>query len=66
MTGTCETCGKPVRSPWDVVEVRQEYRRLAKLSRLRTWRVRLVCMSCAEAEWQAHDNPAGVGQGALW
>lgn len=63
--GTCERCGARIGSPWDAVEVRTEYRRLAKLSRLRTWRERLICMTCARAEWDHHDNPAQVRQGRL-
>lgn len=63
--GTCERCGAPIRSPWDAVEVRTEYRRVAKLSRLRTWQDRLVCLNCAEAEWAAHDNPSRAQQGTL-
>jgi hypothetical protein len=64
--GSCERCGAWVETPWDAVEVRVEYRRVAKLSRLRTWRERLVCMACAQAEWDHHDNPQHVEQGALW
>ena len=64
--GTCERCGAPIRSPWDAVEVRVEYRRMAKLSRLRTWRERLVCMTCAQGEWDHHDNPGRVEQGGLF
>lgn len=65
MSGTCERCGGAIRSPWDSVEVRVEYRRVAKLSRLRTWRERLICLTCAQAEWDAHDNPSGAQQGTL-
>ena len=63
--GSCETCRQPIRSPWDAIEVRQEYRRLAKLSRERTWRLRLVCRVRAEKEYAAHHNPSGAEQGAL-
>ena len=66
MAATCERCGAPMRSPWDQVEVRVEYRRVAKLSRLRTWRERLVCMACAQAEWGHHDNPDRVEQRGLF
>lgn len=64
--GSCERCGAPIRSPWDAVEVRVEYRRVAKLSRLRTWRERLVCLTCAQAEWDRHDGKDRADQGALW
>jgi hypothetical protein len=64
--GTCERCGAAIHSPWDAVEVRTEYRRVAKLSRLRTWRDRLICLMCARAEWDQHDNPARAQQEALW
>jgi hypothetical protein len=63
--GTCAKCGKAIQSTWDVIEVRKEYRRVAGLARERTWLVRILCRECAQAEWDAHDNPSGAQQGSL-
>jgi hypothetical protein len=65
MLGYCDNCRDPLTSPWDTFEERVEYRRVAKLARARTWRIRLLCRSCAELVWRKHDNPSGVEQGAL-
>lgn len=56
---TCSRCGALVRSPAEQVEVRVEYRAVSSLRRLRTWRVRVVCRTCAMDEWMAHDFPNG-------
>lgn len=63
----CDTCHLPMASH-DQVEVRREYRSVAGLKRLRTWRMALVCRGCAMDEWSAHDFPRGrpnVEQGCL-
>jgi hypothetical protein len=67
MTPRCSRCGEAMASA-DQVEVRTEYRSVRSLRRLRTWRVRLVCRSCAMDEWEAHDCPQGRAgtQEALW
>lgn len=65
----CSRCGDMLRSPAEQVEVRIDYRGVSSLRRLRTWRVRIVCRSCAMNEWSAHDHPHGeplADQGALW
>jgi hypothetical protein len=62
----CSRCGDAASSH-DQIEVRVEYRSVRSLRRIRTWRVRMVCRSCAMAEWEAHDHPHGRAgeQGAL-
>jgi hypothetical protein len=65
--GTCSRCGDRLTSA-TAVEVRREYRALLNLSRVRTWRERLVCRGCALDEASAHDFPSGrpdVEQGRL-
>jgi hypothetical protein len=44
---------------YDQVERRVEYRSVATLSRLRTWRLALICRKCAMDEWEHHDHPHG-------
>lgn len=65
--GSCSRCGEPLTTA-TAVEVRREYRALSNLSRVRTWRERLVCRRCALDEATAHDFPSGrpnVEQGSL-
>lgn len=62
----CDNCGKTITSSWDAFEERLEFRRLAKLTRERTWRLRLLCRPCAVLVWRQHDNPEGVQQAALF
>jgi len=64
---TCSRCGDLIRRSAEQVEVRIEYRSVSSLRRLRTWRVRLVCRTCADDECAAHDFPHGCQgeQGAL-
>jgi hypothetical protein len=52
---------------YDQVELRTEYRSVVGLRRLRTWRVALICRTCAMDEWERHDHPNGRGgeQGSL-
>lgn len=61
MTGPvfCDRCGARLQSSHDQIERRIEYRSVASLRRLRTWRVALVCRLCAAAEWSLHDHPHG-------
>ena len=56
--GTCARCGDRLTTA-TAVEVRREYRALSNLSRVRTWRERLVCRGCALDEASAHDFPRG-------
>jgi hypothetical protein len=56
--GTCSRCGDRLTTA-AAVEVRCEYRALSDLSRLRTWRERLVCRACAFDEAERHDHPRG-------
>ena len=56
--GPCSRCGDPLTTA-NAVEVRREYRALRDLSRLRTWRERLVCRACAFDEAECHDHPHG-------
>ena len=65
--GLCSRCGDRL-STATAVEVRREYRALSNLSRVRTWRERLVCRTCAFDEAEHHDHPHGrpdVEQGRL-
>ena len=62
----CDNCQEPITSPWEAFEERIEYRRLAKLARVRTWKLRLLCRPCAELTWRQHDRPAGAEQESLW
>ena len=66
MLGCCDNCSARIESPYDAIEERIEYRRVAKLSRERTWRLRLLCRPCAELVWRRHDNPENVKQGGLF
>lgn len=65
MRAWCERCGDPIFSA-DQVEVRTEYRLLRGGRRLRIWRERLICRTCALAEWEAHDRPRGHQREAHW
>jgi hypothetical protein len=56
--GTCSRCGGRLTTA-TAVEVRREYRALRDLSRVRTWRERLVCRGCAIDEASGHDFPHG-------
>ena len=56
--GTCSRCGDRLTTS-TAVEVRREYRALRDLSRVRTWRERLVCRGCALDEAEHHDFPHG-------
>ncbi|MDA8314736.1 MAG: hypothetical protein M0010_06115 [Actinomycetota bacterium] len=56
--GVCSRCGDRLTIA-TAVEVRREYRALSNLSRLRTWRERLVCRGCAFDEAEVHDHPHG-------
>ncbi len=56
--GVCSRCGERLTTS-TAVEVRREYRALRDLSRVRTWRERLVCRGCALDEAEHHDHPNG-------
>ena len=60
MTGAalCERCGLRMAS-YDQVELRAEYRSVAGLRRMRTWRVALICRTCAMEDFERHDHPHG-------
>jgi hypothetical protein len=68
MTGPaiCERCGLRMSS-YDQVELRAEYRSVAGLRRMRTWRVALICRTCAMEDFERHDHPHGrqSDQGSL-
>jgi hypothetical protein len=54
----CGACGVTVAAA-TAVEVRTEYRAVAGLSRLRTWRTGWLCPPCVDAEAEARDHPQG-------
>lgn len=66
ITMTCDACGQPMRDRWHIYDVRVDYRRLSDLAHTRVWHLRTICQACAEKEWDAHDNPSGAQQGALF
>ncbi|MDA8040136.1 MAG: hypothetical protein M0Z69_13490 [Actinomycetota bacterium] len=68
-TWVCERCGEIVRNAYEQVERRVEYRRVAKLARLRTWAVERLCITCALDDFERHDHPHGrseIAQEALF
>jgi hypothetical protein len=61
----CDRCKGLLGKTYDQYERRMEYRRVRGLKRERTWRLELLCRRCAEADWEAHDQPQGE-QLTLW
>jgi hypothetical protein len=62
----CDGCKEWIRNSWEGFDVRVDYRRLSDQSHVRVWHERTLCQTCAQVEWDKHDNPSGARQGDLF